>query len=341
MGRRHSLAFAAILLISLIVPWRAWAETLRVAYYDTELGRDGPGLLLRDILGGADPQVAAVAQIITAARPDILVLSGIDHDAEGLALAALNATLPAPFPHLLSPRPNTGMPTGLDLDGNGRLGEARDAQGYGRFSGAGGMAVLSRYPIIAPVRDFSALLWRDQPNTLMRPADPGHDIQRLSSLGHWIVPVEVGSLHLSLAIFRATTPVFDGPTDRNGRRNHDEITFWTKALAHPVRLVPPFVITGGANLDPDRGAGRRQAIRNLLAHPALQDPAPRSAFGNHTVDWPQTDGPGPMRVDYVLPSADLTLQASGVLWPDTGPLADNAARASRHRLVWVDLLLPR
>ncbi|KAA2313005.1 endonuclease/exonuclease/phosphatase family protein [Pseudooceanicola sediminis] len=325
----------------MIIPLSVGAGTIRVAYYDTELGRDGPGLLLRDILGGADPQVAAVAQIITAARPDILVLSGVDFDVEGLALGALNATLATPFEHAFAPRPNTGMPTGLDLDGNGRRGEARDAQGYGRFSGAGGMAVLSRFAIAAPVQDFSALLWRDQPGTLMRPEDPGHDVQRLSSLGHWIVPVDVGAFRLSLAIFRATTPVFDGPEDRNGRRNHDEIAFWTKALTDPARLSPPFVIAGGANLDPDRGAGRRQAIRDLLTHPALQDPAPRGAQGNHTVDWPQTDGPGPMRVDYVLPSADLTLEASGVLWPDTPPLADTAARASRHRLVWVDLLLPR
>ena len=57
-----------------------------------------------------------------------------------------------------------------------------------------------------------------------------------------------------------------------------------------------------------------------------------------TADWPEADGPGNLRVDLVLPSRDLTLRASGVLWPAPGaPLAEAVAAASRHRLVWVDV----
>lgn len=44
------------------------------------------------------------------------------------------------------------MQTGFDVDGNGWIGDARDAQGFGLFSGNGGMAVLSRLPIDAPRR---------------------------------------------------------------------------------------------------------------------------------------------------------------------------------------------
>jgi hypothetical protein len=60
----------------------------------------------------------------------------------------------APYPHRFAAPPNVGQPTGVDLDGDGRTWRARDAHGYGLFSGDGGMAILSRFPIGA-VRDFS------------------------------------------------------------------------------------------------------------------------------------------------------------------------------------------
>ena len=57
------------------------------------------------------------------------------------------------------------------------------------------------------------------------------------------------------------------------------------------------VIAADTNLDPDRGDGLGAAMRALLGHPRVQDPLPDAP----TVAWDQT---GPMRVDYVLPSAD-------------------------------------
>jgi len=45
-----------------------------------------------------------------------------------------------------------------------------------------------------------------------------------------------------------------------------------------------------------------------------------------------------MRTDYVLPSADCVVLASGVIWPaPDDPLAATATAASRHRLVWADI----
>ncbi|MBY5971283.1 endonuclease/exonuclease/phosphatase family protein [Ferrimonas balearica] len=335
---------------------------MRLAYFDTELARDGPGLLLRDVTRGTDPQVGAVLKVISAMSPDILVLAGIDADAEARTLAALNAALPAPYPHLFTALPNAGLATGRDMDGNGRRGEARDAQGYGRFTGEGGLALLSRWPIGAGA-DHSALLWQDLPDSLIAANDPGHGVQRLSSMVHWVLPVETPQGVLYLGLFRATTPVFDGPEDRNGRRNHDEVIFWrhlldgalprglplgavdAEAVDGPRGLPAPFVILGGANLDPKRGEGRREAIRELLKDPRLQDPAPRwgapdATEGDTTVDWP-AEGPGRMRVDYVLPSVDLILHGEGVFWPIAGaPMAETVAAASRHRLIWVEVALP-
>ena len=125
----------------------AHADSLRIGFWNTELSRKGPGLLMRDILRGADPQVSGVLRVIDTLDADVLVLGGIDFDAGGLALAALNAELAKPFAYLRALRPNTGLPSGFDLDGNGRRDEARDAIGFGAFPGQGGMAILSRLPI--------------------------------------------------------------------------------------------------------------------------------------------------------------------------------------------------
>lgn len=341
------------------------ADSLRLATYDTELGRRGPGLLLGDILSG-EAQVQAVVAVIAAAHPDVLVITGFDWDYGGHALAAFSGKLEAagaPFPYWFSARPNAGLETGLDMDGNTRLGEARDAQGYGAFTGAGGMAVLSRYPLGA-VRDFSGFLWADLPGEIA-PVANGHPFpserafaaQRLSSVAHWDVPVEVPGGPIHLLAFSATTPVFDGPEDLNGRRNHDEIVFWQRYLDGDLPVAPPdtpVVVIGNANLDPVDGDGRREAIAALLADPRLQDPRPASPGGVaaanpgqtgdpglDTADWSDPI-PGNLRVDYVLPDARLAVTGAGVVWPAPGDgFAEVVLAASRHRLVWVDVALPR
>lgn len=331
------------------------AETLRIATYDVELSQRGPGLLYGAIVKN-DPQVLAVQQVIAANRPDILLMTGFDYDADLVALSAFAdglASLGLTYPHRLALRPNTGMATGLDLDGDGLLGGPGDAQGWGRFSGAGGMAILSRHPIdTTAAQDFSAMLWRDLPDARL-PAGMAVDaaaIQRLSSTAHWDVPVNAPGGTIHLLVFAATTPVFDGPEDRNGLRNADEIGFWRIYLDGKLPWQPPadFVILGLANLDPVKGSGRRGAIRALLSDPRLQDPAPVSGGGGgaDTADFPEPGdpvkpGPGNLRLDYVLPSASLPLTASGVYWPspaDAG--AAVAAVASRHHLVWVDITRP-
>lgn len=319
-----------------LLAFPAWAEQLRVATFNTELQRNGPGLLLRDILKGNDAQITAVIETIATANPDVIALQGFDYDLEGRALAAFADAIgdqTTPFPYRYAAPPNAGLMTHLDLDADGKLNTARDAQGYGRFFGQGAMALLSRYPINTDdVQDFSTMLWRDLPENLYPMTDTGpfagtqvHNTQRLSSHGHWVVPIQhptFGTTHI--ATFHATPPVFDGPEDRNGRRNHDEVTFWSHYLNGTFGPTPTdrFILMGDANLDPTRSDGRNDAITTLLAHPNLQDPLPNQ----DTVFWQQT---GPLRVDYILPSADWQITNAQVLPQNPD--------ASRHRLVWIDL----
>lgn len=321
---------------------------------------------MRAILRGEDAQIAAIAGIVARVGPDVLVLTDFDYDHDGIALAAFADLLAARglvLPHHFALRPNSGMATGLDMDGNRRLGEARDAQGYGRFAGDGGMAVLSRWPIDREgAQDFSALLWRDLPGAVLPvrdgapfPSAEAQAVQRLSSVGHWVVPVQTGSGPVHLLIWSATPPVFDGPEDMNGLRNRDEARFWQVFLDGTYGLPPrDFVLLGNSNLDPADGDGLREAMAALLADPRLQDPQPQSAGGRlaadagqrgdpaqDTADWPH-GAPGNLRVTYVLPSATLEIAGAGVFWPasddpDAELLGKDGLAAGPHRLVWVDI----
>ena len=345
VGRRIAgyLKIACGLLLALSLP--AQSQPLRIATYNVELQRDGPGLLLRDLARGKDPQIAAVLDVIATADADVLAIQNFDYDLTGEALSILAKA--ADYPHYFALRPNAGMPTGLDMDGDGKLGGPADAQGYGRFSGHGGMAILSRYPIMTDsVQDLYDLLWKDVPDALLPviadgpfPSADALAVQRLSTTGHWIVPIDVPKGQFDLMTFHASPPVFDGPEDRNGRRNHDEIRLWQQVLDGDIGTAPAnrFVIAGDANLDPDDSDGIRSAIDNLLADMRLQDVRPTGAAGTDTVDWADPV-PGNLRVDYVLPSIHWAVLDSGVMWPAADdPEARTVATASRHRLVWVDL----
>ena len=313
--------------------------------------------MLRDIDSGQDGQVTAVITVLSVLDADAVLLTGVDFDLGLLAISALQDRLSAAgtsYPHAFAFAPNTGVATGLDLDGDGRRGGPRDSQGWGRFAGAGGMAILSRLPIDrAAARDWSAFLWADLPGALLPPDMSARSkaVQRLATTGFWDVPLilpEGGRLHL--LAWHATPPVFDGPEDRNGRRNHDEAAFWLRLLDGALPMSPPaapFVLLGDANLDPVDGDGRRDAMADLLTDPRLQDPQPKGSpsrqepgqSGDPQLDTALFDPPlGGLRLDYVLPSQGLNVADAGVLWPDgSDPLAPVLARASRHYPVWVDI----
>jgi hypothetical protein len=316
--------------------------------------------MLADLLSGTDPQVAAVAAVVVAAKADVLVLQGIDWDLRGAGLGALAEVLRAAgadYPHRVALRPNSGMATGLDLDGDGRTARYADAQGWGAFAGAGGMAVLSRLPV-ARVTDLSALPWADLPGAAL-PSDMTAEVravQRLSSVAHWDVAVDLpegGRMHL--LVWHGAPPIPDGPAERNLHRGGDEALMWRAyldgALPWPAP-AGPVAVMGVANIDPVDGDGRHDALARLLADPRLSDSAPASAGGaaapdpahrgdpaRDTASFP--DGPGNLRVSYILADARLGVAGSGVLWPaPDDPLAATVAAASRHRLVWVDVAVP-
>ncbi len=339
------------------------SDIVRIATFAAPLSRDGPGLLLRDIAKQEDEEIAAIIAIINHISPDILILTDFDYDAGGTALSAFSTLLEDPYPHQFALRPNAGMQTGLDIDGDGFTGDARDAMGYGRFLGDGGMALLSRHPVrVGDVTDLTYLLWRNVPDAVLPQmngkAFPSDDVQamlRVSSSGHWIVPIDLGAKIVTLLVFSATAPVFDGPEDFNGLRNRDELRVW-EAVLDGTLAAPPIrpILIGNVNADPFDGQGIRGGIAGVLARPDLQDATPMSAGAREaenpdqsgdpaldTADW-SDDGPGNLRVSYIVPARDLNVIGAGVFWPaQNDPLAvllgNDGLAAGPHHLVWVDL----
>ena len=311
--------------------------------------------MLQALQRADDPSILAVVDVMKALDADILLITNIDYDARGDGLDALGQLTEKAglaYPYRLALRPNNGIGSGLDLDGNGRFGEARDALGYGRFAGEAGMALLSRFPIVAEhVRNLNDIPWVSIAGN-HAPSGTTANLP-LSSSGHWIVPIQLpGGAEVTILAFYATPPVFDGPEDRNGRRNADETALWSWLLAGRLREPAPsapFIIMGQSNLDPVDGEGRRDAISALLTNPVLQDVEPRGTAlrqdinqrGDAALDTAFYDKIGGLRVEVILPSADLKVTASGVLWPpEDDPLATRLKIASRHHPVWVEITPP-
>jgi hypothetical protein len=368
---------------------------LRVATYNTSLYADEAGGLVRRLEAG-DAGARKIAAVLQQVRPDLVLLNEFDYDAEGRAADLFQRDYleqPQPgggealrYPYRYFAEVNTGVPSGLDLDRNGTVGGAgrdrgNDAWGYGLHPGQYGMLVLSKHPIDAgQVRSFRLLRWAAMPDA-RRPMDPAtgkpwHDDTvweklRLSSKSHWDVPVRTPGGTVHFLVSHPTPPVFDGPENRNGARNADEIRLWQEYLSPGAQAwlcddagrcggLPAdarFVIAGDLNNDPADGDGRHEAILELLEHPrVLRMATPRSAGGEETARAYAAKGlvrrgapahvtgdfgprAGALRLDYVLPSSGFGLEGSGVFWPASTDPAAAIADGSDHHLVWVDLAL--
>jgi hypothetical protein len=287
------------------------ADHVRFATFNASLNRGAAGQLVTDLSTPDNAQAREVAEVIQRNRPDVLLINEFDYVPDNRAANLFrdnylergqNGARPVDYPYAFTAPSNTGVPTGFDLNRDGRTNTGDDAHGFGLFEGQYGMLVLSKYPIdTRAVRTFQKFRWSDMPNALL-PDDPAttapHDwyspeilnVLRLSSKSHWDVPVKVGRSTVHFLVSHPTPPTFDGAEDRNGTRNHDEIRFWanyvTPGKGHYLYddagkrggLAPNarFVVAGDNNSDPLDGDSVPGAIQQLLHAPRVIDPHPGS-----------------------------------------------------------------
>jgi 3-phytase len=386
------------------------AKDVRFATFNASLNRNFDGQLMVDLSAPGNPQADAVAEIIQRVNPDVLLINEFDFDPGGVALEGFienylevshgDAAAITDYDYTFIAPSNTGIhpgtDPGIDFDNNGVVDPvpapfnftyANDAYGFGWFQGQFGMAVLSRYPIDGDnIRTFQNFLWKDMPGALLpddpttlEPADWYNEAElkifRLSSKSHWDVPIQIDKRTVHFLVSHPTPPVFDGPEDRNGTRNHDEIRFWADYV-HPGRsgyiyddkggygglaADARFVIAGDQNSDPLDGDSIPGSIQQLLDHPKVNTKVTPSSPGGpeqadlqggandthlsdpafDTADF-NDSAPGNLRADYVLPRKNMKITDAGVFWPlSTDPLFPLVGTfpfpSSDHRLVWIDV----
>ncbi len=404
-------AAASLLTVALPAPaatdsGNSNAPSVRFAQFNASLNRNFDGQLQTDLSAPGNAQADAIAEIIQRTRPDIVLINEFDYDEEGTSLAGFqenylsvshgavgDTTDPIVYPYRYSAPSNTGIHSGFDLNNDGRIDPvagpfnfvyANDSFGFGWFPGQFGMAVYSMYPIdYDNIRTFQNFLWKDMPGALL-PTNPDGtqfyspeelDVFRLSSKSHWDLPIQIGNKTVHFLVSHPTPPVFDGPEDRNGTRNHDEIRFWSDYVTNAGSYIYDdngrqgalepgsfFVIAGDQNADPFDGDSTQGAIQQLLDNPRVNTKVTPSSEGaveqailqggvNDThIGDPAYDtadfsefGPGNLRTDYVLPSKALQIRDAGVFWPTMDdPLFDLVGDtwpfpSSDHRLVWIDV----
>lgn len=373
---------------------------VRFATFNASLNRSTEGALISDLSAPGNAQADAVAEIIQRSNPDVLLINEFDYDAGGEALRLFQQNyLAVPhgdaagvdYPYSYTAPVNTGVPSGFDLNNDGRISGGDDAWGFGLFPGQYGMAVYSKYPIDeAAIRTFQNFRWADMPGAML-PDDPAtpqpgdfysaEELAQfpLSSKSHWDVPIRVSkNKTVHFLVSHPTPPTFDGPEDRNGTRNHDEIRFWADYISggRTAAYITDdagrsgglgggslFVIAGDQNADPNDGDSTAGAIDQLLEHSRINTRTVPTSDGaaeaadlqggvntQHAGDAAQdtadfSEPPGNLRVDYVLPSRQIRIVDSGVFWPASGdPLSALTGTypfpSSDHRLVWVDADVP-
>ena len=223
---------------------------VRFATFNASLNRATDGLLTAHL---ASPnvddqfrrQAKNVAEVIQRVAPEVLLINEFDPLGNADAVngpeellrdnfleVSQNGATPIDFPYAFIAPSNTGVASGKDLNNNGAVvttpgapGYGDDAYGFGAFPGQFGMVVYSKHPILHDqVRTFQLFKWKDMPGNLIPTPFYSPDeveILRLSSKSHWDVPIRIENKVVHFLVSHPTPPVFDGPEDRNGRRNHD------------------------------------------------------------------------------------------------------------------------
>ncbi|MFP4227314.1 MAG: endonuclease/exonuclease/phosphatase family protein [Salinivenus sp.] len=343
-------------------------EPVRVMTYNIEDVRTA------DVRQSDHPRLQSAAARIQDLAPDVLLVNELTYDQPGApgyregASEGQNARrfvenyLSSPQADSLEGRSyqtvmlpvNTGIPSGHDLNNDGRVvstvpevpgspedgsvasqtdaGRAygNDAWGFGTFPGQYGMALFVRDDLTVlrdSIRTFRLLEWSSMPDaavpvdsTTGEPwySDAAWEEMRLSSKSHWDVPVRLpdGTV-LHLLASHPTPSGFDGVAQRNDRRNHDEIRLWTDYLRNRSYIEDDSGRSGGLHAD-----ARFVVMGDLNA-----DPDDESRFRGTIrclLDHARTQ-------DSVVPTASPTGQRA---FPDLDP--DDTARWGGR----IDYVLP-
>ncbi|MBI5025702.1 MAG: endonuclease/exonuclease/phosphatase family protein, partial [Nitrospirae bacterium] len=235
-------------------------------------------LTVGKLLESEHPQVLSASAIIKKLRPDVLSINEIETRPEAPRLFLENflqrgdAPLHYPY-HYIGPT-NSGVSTGLP--------QPFDLKGFGLFEGQYGIALFSWFPILKEgIRSFEGFPWRALSGGLSclgEQAGEVHESFPLFSTNLLDVPLSIEGRVVHAILLHASIPVRGF---LNKERNGDQLNFLNEYISgralpnvEPFKVMEPFVVIGDLNSDPEKGEGIREAIKGLLANPALNGLVP-------------------------------------------------------------------
>ena len=356
-------------------------DDLRVATLHTGITADSSAdqpveNLISALRTGNHTGSRAVAQTVQTNAPDVLVLTGVSYDTEQQIAELLKdhyfaagqrSETGLDYPYVFTAPTNSGRESGVDLDGDGTIGGAGDAIGYGEYPGQYGTVVFSKYPIVEDqVRTFQNFLWSDLPENSMpedRYSELEESVLRLNETSLWDVPVDVDGETVHI-ISSSVVADHDDAEPARGEDIRRVVADYAAGQAwylydddgETSSLSPgtPFVMAG---IPAARGASAED-VSDLLDSPVIQDPEPEAVtevpLSERADSPPDPDATATHHIpdeqlhrsSFVLPSAALEVTGSGVFWPGQGErgyevVNPDSAYSLDDRLVWVDLTIDR
>lgn len=328
--------------------------------------------LVGELAGGNHSKARTVAETAQVNEPDVLVLTGISYDEDGRIAEILkdqylasgqNGQAGQNYPHVFAAPSNSGIDSGVDLDGDGTVGGPGDAMGYGQYPGEEGMIIFSKEPLDTEnARTFQEFLWKDLPGSSLEEGDftqAEESILRLASTSLWDVPVLVDGSPVHIVASATAAPA--EPSTADVARSEDMAELISDYVASEAwylyddeggegGIAPgaDAVVVGEPSLSDEDG------LHQLTDHSVLEDPAPEAVTETSLQSRPgpisQTDalatrwvdGGEDQRASVALPSGGLDVSGSGIFWPGEGEFGyetvDPAVtRSLNDRLVWLDI----
>ena len=176
-------------------------SSLRVATIQANLTAQSSGGLEEMLMGGTNMQATQVADSISAANADVVVLTNMDAE-QGAVETFKNQYLnniaddrtDVDYQYSYLAVGSKGMQSGADLNADGVIGSAEDAWGQGAFEEQGSVVVLSKYPVDEEkISAVSKLKWQDVENDQLHHTDLSGVLAAsipVMNTGLWDIPIE-------------------------------------------------------------------------------------------------------------------------------------------------------
>lgn len=267
-------------------------SSLRVATIQANLTAASSGGLEAKLMGGNNLQANQVADSISAADADVVVLTNMDAEQGAVDTFkdqylnnVADNRLDVNYPYSYLAVGSKGMQSGADLNSDGVIGSAEDAWGQGAFEEQGSVVVLSKYPVDeAKITAVSKLKWQDVENGQQNHTGLSGVLAAsipVMNTGLWDIPIEFRGQQVHV-VATQTEPEGENE-DFSQARHNDELKVISDYIAgkdyvltdngRPAAGVgdEKFVVAGALDLQDSSENGIKSFLNGFAREDALND----------------------------------------------------------------------